>query len=100
MSLAQRVFADWSTFVSEEKVNELWLFFFLLFFLSKFIDVYNMDTVWFLILLASEMRKIPRAKIEAHFIKKLAFITNKRLAQDTFGEWTRENLSKYIVVRE
>ena len=76
--------------------------FFCYIFLSKFIDEYSMDTVWFLILLASEMRKIPRAKIEAHFIKKLAFITNKRLAQDTFEECprTRENLSKYIAVRE
>lgn len=35
MSPAQRVFADWSAFVSEEKVNELWLLFFLLYFFVK-----------------------------------------------------------------
>ena len=35
-----------------------------------------MDTVLSLILLISEMQKIPRAKYEARFLKKLAFVTN------------------------
>ena len=61
-----------------------------------------MDTVLSLILLVSEMLKIPRAKVEAHFIKKLAFVTNKCLAQDAFGKclMTTENLPKYTAVRE
>ena len=54
--------------------------------MPKFIDKYRMDTVLSLILLVSEMLKIPRAKVEAHFLKKLAFITNKNLAQDTCGK--------------
>ena len=33
-----------------------------------------MDTVF---LLVSEVLKIPKAKIEAHFLKKPAFVTNK-----------------------
>ena len=39
-----------------------------------------MDTVLSLILLVYEMLKIPRVKIKAHFLKKLAFVTNKWLA--------------------
>ena len=50
------------------------------------------DTVLYLVLLVSEM---PRAEVEAHFLKKLAFPNNKCLAQDAFGECLRttENLS-------
>ena len=48
-----------------------------------------MDAVLFLILLVSEILKIPRTKVEAHFLKKLAFVTNKCLAQDVFGECPR-----------
>ena len=50
-----------------------------------------------LILLVSQMLKISRAKIEAHFLKKLVFVANKCLAQDAFGKCLRtiENLSKY-----
>ena len=61
-----------------------------------------MDTVLFLILLISEMLKIPRVKVEAFFLKKRAFLTNKFLAQDPFGKCPRttENLSKYTAVRE
>ena len=64
--------------------------------------MYRMDTVLSLILLVSEMLKIPRAKVEAHFLKELAFVTNKYLAQDTFRKCprTKENLSKYTAVRE
>ena len=55
-----------------------------------------------LILLNSEMLKIPRAKVEAHSLKKLAFVVNKCLAQDAFGKYPRttEKLSKYTAVRE
>ena len=55
-----------------------------------------MNTMLSLSLLVSEMLQIPRAKVEDHFLKKLAFVTNKCLAQDAFGEfpWTTENLSK------
>ena len=65
--------------------------------------MYFMDAVLFLILLVSEILKIPRTKVEAHFLKKLAFVTNKCLAQDVFGECPRsttENLSKHTTVRE
>ena len=41
------------------------------------------------ILLVSEILKTPRAKVEAHFLKKLAFVTSKCLAQDTFGKCPR-----------
>ena len=76
--------------------------FFLLTCLSKRIDKYRIDTMLYLILLISEMLKIPRAKVEAHFLKKLAFVTNKCLAQDAFRKCPRTtgNLSKYPVVRE
>ena len=59
--------------------------------------MYRMDTVLSLILLVSEMLKIPRTKVEAHFLKKLAFVTNRCLAPDAFGKCARttENLSKY-----
>ena len=59
--------------------------------------MYHMDTVLSLILLVSEMLKIPRAKV-----KELAFVTNKCLAQDAFGICPRktEKLSKYKAVRE
>ena len=42
----------------------------------------------------------PRAKVEAHFLKKLAFATKKCLAQGAFGKCPRttENLSKYTTV--
>ena len=64
--------------------------------------MYRMDTALSLILLNSEMLKIPRAKVEAHFLKKLAFVTKKCLAQDAFRKCsrTKENLSKYAAVRE
>ena len=71
--------------------------FFLLNFLSKFIDMYRMDTVLSLILLVFEMLEISKTKVEAHFLKKLDFVTNKCLAQDAFRKCPRttENLSKY-----
>ena len=61
-----------------------------------------MSTVLFLILLVSEMLKTPMAKVEAYFLKKLASVTNKCLAQDAFRKCPRttENLSKYTTVRE
>ena len=59
--------------------------------------MYRMDTVLSLILLVFEMLKIPKTKVEAHFLKKLDFVTNKCLAQDAFRKCPRstENLSKY-----
>ena len=70
------------------------LTFFLLNFLSQFIDMYRTDTVFSLILLI-------RAKVEAHFIKKLGFVTNKSLKLDSFGKCPRiaENLSKYTALQ-
>ena len=53
--------------------------FFLLNFLSKFIDMYRMDIALFMILLVFEM-----LKAKAHFLKKLAFVTSKCLAQDAY----------------
>ena len=41
--------------------------------------MYCMDTVLPLILLVSEMLKIPRAKVEAHFLKKHAFVCNQQM---------------------
>ena len=58
--------------------------FFLLNFLSKFIDMYCMDTVLPLIVLAFEMLKIPKTKVEARFLKKRDFVTNKCLALGSF----------------
>ena len=51
--------------------------------------MYRMDTVFSLILLVSEMLKIPRAKFEAHFLTKPAVVTNKWLGQDAFGKCLR-----------
>ena len=44
----------------------------------------------------------PRAKVEAHFLKTLAFVTKKCLAQGAFRKCpgATENLSKYTAVRE
>ena len=55
-----------------------------------------MDNVLYLILLVSEMLKIPRDKVEDHFLKNIAFITNKCLLQDAFGEclWTKKTFQK------
>ena len=84
------------------KKNKLWLF------SVKFIDMHPMYTVLSLILLVFEMLKIPKTKVEAHFLKKLDFVTNKCLAQDAlrkcqrttenFSKYTALQLSKYIVM--
>ena len=44
----------------------------------------------------------PRAKVEAYFLEKLAFVTKKCLAKLVFGKCPRttENLSKYAAQRE
>ena len=75
--------------------------FFLLNFLSKFIDMYHMDTVLSLIVLVFEMLKIPKTKVEARFLKKLDFVTNKCLALNAFKKCPRttENLSKYTALQ-
>ena len=64
--------------------------------------MYRMDTVLSLIMVVSEMLKIPRAKVEAHFLKKLSFVTTECSAQDAFGECptTTEKLSKFRAVRK
>ena len=51
--------------------------------------MYRMDILLSLILVVSEMLKIPRSKGEAHFLKRLAFVTNKYLAQDTVETFPR-----------
>ena len=48
--------------------------------------MYRTDTVLSSIMLVSEMQKIPSAKIEAHFLKKLDFVTNTYFAYDAFGK--------------
>ena len=55
-----------------------------------------------MILLVFEMLKIPRTKVEAYFLKKLAVVTDKCLVQDAFGKCPRttENLSKYTAIRK
>ena len=60
--------------------------------MPKIIDIYRRDTVLplILLLLVFEMLKIPRAIVEAHFLEKLAFVTNKCLAQDGFGKSPRK----------
>ena len=60
-----------------------------------------MDTVLSLILLLSEMLKIPKTKVEAHFLKKLDFVNNKCLIQDDFRKCQRttENISKYTALQ-
>ena len=63
--------------------------------------MYRIDTVLSLILLVFEMLKISKSKVEAHFRKKLDFVTNKCLAPDAFGKCPRttENLSKYTTLQ-
>ena len=58
--------------------------------------MYSIDDVLSLILLVSEMLKIPRAKVKVRFLKRLAFLTNKCLAQGDCREYPRttENISK------
>ena len=41
-----------------------------------------MDTVLSMILLVSDMLKVPRAKLEANFLKKLTYVTNNYLAHE------------------
>ena len=62
---------------SLEKLNHD---FFFVKFSVKFIEMYRLDTLLFLIALVSEMLEIPKAKVEAHFLKKHAFATKKCLA--------------------
>ena len=58
--------------------------------------MYRMDAVLSLILLVSDVLKISKIKVEAHFLKKLNFVTNKCLTRDAFEKCPRitENLSK------
>ena len=76
--------------------------YFLLDFQSKFTDMYRLGIKLSMTLLLSEMLKIPRAKVQVYFLKKLGFATTKCLAQDAFGKChkTTKNLSKYAAARE
>ena len=62
--------------------------------------MYRMDAVLSFILLVFQMLKLPKTKVEAHFLKKLDFVTNKYLAQDAFRKCPRAtgNLSKYTAL--
>ena len=51
--------------------------------------MYLMDTVLPLVLLVSEMLKVQGPNLRLIFFKKLAFVTNKCLAQDAFGKCPR-----------
>ena len=63
--------------------------------------MYRMDILLSLILLVSEMLKIPKTKVETHFLKKIDFVNNKCLAQEAFEKClsTTENLSKYTALQ-
>ena len=50
-----------------------------------------MDTVLSLILLVSEMLKYPWAKVEAHFLMKLAFVNNKCLFTRCLRKMSKDN---------
>ena len=52
--------------------------------------MYRMDTMLPLILLVSEMLKIPKIKVEAHFLKKTDFAAKKCFAQDVFEKCQKE----------
>ena len=64
-----------------------------------------MGTALSLILLVSEMQRIPRAKVEIHFLKKLAFVANNvwlkmpsenvRGQQKTFQD-TQQYVNSYV----
>ena len=51
----------------------------------------RMDTVLSLILLVSEMLKYPWAKVEAHFLMKLAFVNNKCLFTRCLRKMSKDN---------
>ena len=63
--------------------------------------MYRMDAVLSLVLLVSDVLKIPKIKVEAHFLKKLNFVTNKCLTRDAFEKCPRttENLSKFTALQ-
>ena len=63
--------------------------------------MYRMDILLSLILLVSEKLKIPKTKIEAHFLKEIDFVNNKCLAQEAFEKCpsTTENLSKHTALQ-
>ena len=66
--------------------------------MSKFIDMYRMCTVLCLILLVSAMLKISRAKVETHFLNKLAFVKNKCLAQDALRKCPSATEKKVLII--
>ena len=64
--------------------------------------MYHIDAVLFLILLVSEMLKIPRTKVEPHFLKKTYFCNEQQFSTNAFGKCSRttKNLFKYTAARE
>ena len=76
--------------------SELCLFF-LLNFLSKFIDMYHIDSLLFLILLVSEMLKIPRTKVEAHFLKKTCFCNEQQFSTRCLRKMSKDNRKPFKI---
>ena len=61
----------------------------------------RMDIMLSLILLVSEMLKIPMVNVKARFLKKLAFVIKKCLTKDVFGKRSRtaenfQNTQQYV----
>ena len=83
-----------SAYVPQEKVNHG-------FFSVKFsTKIYRYAPYGYCAVLDSvSFWDVENSKVEAHFLKKLDFVTNKCLAQDALGKCpgTIENLSKYTV---
>ena len=48
--------------------------------------MYRVDTVWFLIVLVSDMLKILKAKVEAHFLKKHLLLKSTNVWHKMFSE--------------
>ena len=55
-----------------------------------------MDTALPLILLVSEILKIPRAKVEVHFLKKFPFITKKMFSTRCLRKMSKDNSNRNL----
>ena len=71
--------------------------YFLLNFLPKFIYMYRMDSVRSLIQLVSEMLKIPRDKVEAHFLKLTYFCNQQMFRTRCLWEISKYNRKPFII---
>ena len=58
--------------------------------------MYRMDTVLSLILLVFEMLKIPKTKVEAHFLKKLDFVP-KRFGTRRLQKMSKDNRKPFKI---